>query len=577
MAKEYDVKQLKDLVDEGNPEEIAKFMKENDLILNDQTIESIHKKEFHALYDEYYLKQLIKKLALNASYGALINASSVFYDFRLGASTTMSGRKIWQNLSSAANEFLTGTYEPNGVSLTYGDTDSKISTSKQRIKRKNKNITLTIEKLFEDCERKEIDEKTGKEYGYTSDLALSYNPVSKQAVYLPIAYVYRHKVSKGKWIVKDELNNKTIMTEDHSCMIIRDDELISIKPKDMILDDKLITYIENTNEIYIGKIVEVYQDGYFEDEYVYDIGINDEKIHWFFSDDILVHNSCYLSMDTDEFRKKHPEIDYTSKEDLIKLADDMADYINNTYPDYMEKTFHCVGESRDIMKCGREVVASRGLFVSKKRYALMVFDKDGFRMDTHGEGKLKIMGLQVQRSDTPMIVRKLLKKMIESLLTTGNTDNLQKILKDFKQTDWQNLKPWQKGTPKAVNKLTFYTNEYNKTGKCTVGHVMGAINWNNLIAMNNDRKSPKIKDGDKVIVCKMKDGNIYNMKSVAYPIDLNILPKWFKELPFDEQKMSGSVVDKTIESVFGVLGIDLSLDSIQEDMPEEIANFIQTY
>ena len=41
----------------------------------------------------------------------------------------------------------------------------------------------------------------------------------------------------------------------------------------------------------------------------------------------------------------------------------------------------------------------------------MVFDNEGERYDVHGKaGKLKIKGLQIQRSDTPMIVRKLLKE-----------------------------------------------------------------------------------------------------------------------------------------------------------------------
>ena len=51
------------------------------------------------------------------------------------------------------------------------------------------------------------------------------------------------------------------------------------------------------------------------------------------------------------------------------------------------------------------------------------------------------------------------------------------------------------------------------------------------------------------------------MNSVAFPVDLDIFPEWFKSLPFDEQSMKDSVVDTTIDTIFGVLGWKLSLES----------------
>jgi hypothetical protein len=192
---------------------------------------------------------------------------------------------------------------------------------------------------------------------------------------------------------------------------------------------------------------------------------------------------------------------------------------------------------------------------------LLVYEHDGFRQDVNNIGEMKIMGLQVKRSDCPQMVRKLLKDMLTSLLQNGNKQELLDILKDFGQNKWQQLKPWEKGTPKACNKLTYYTNQYIETGKCSVGQVMAAINWNMLIDMNNDKTASKILDGNKIIVCKLKPNNPYGMKSVAFPVDLTSFPKWFKELPFDEQSMKDSIVDNTIETIFGVLGWKLTLEN----------------
>jgi hypothetical protein len=60
----------------------------------------------------------------------------------------------------------------------------------------------------------------------------------------------------------------------------------------------------------------------------------------------------------------------------------------------------------------------------------------------------------------------------------------------------------------------------------------------------------------KVIVCKLKN-NPMGYTSVAYPTDELNLPKWFKELPFDEEAMEETILDKKIKNVIGPMGFDL--------------------
>lgn len=49
----------------------------------------------------------------------------------------------------------------------------------------------------------------------------------------PINYIMRHKVSKSKFKITSESGKEIIVTGDHSCMVIRDGVLISIKAKDI--------------------------------------------------------------------------------------------------------------------------------------------------------------------------------------------------------------------------------------------------------------------------------------------------------------------------------------------------------
>lgn len=63
-----------------------------------------------AMEEFYDKKQMVKKLLLNSTYGALINKFDRFYDVRMGASTTGSGRQITAHMVSKIGELLNGTY-----------------------------------------------------------------------------------------------------------------------------------------------------------------------------------------------------------------------------------------------------------------------------------------------------------------------------------------------------------------------------------------------------------------------------------------------------------------------------------
>ena len=132
------------------------------------------------------------------------------------------------------------------------------------------------------------------------------------------------------------------------------------------------------------------------------------------------------------------------------------------------------------------------------------------------------------------------------------------MIKLFKK-EFKKRPPWEKGTPKRVNNLTNYTKQYEKTGRCGVGHVMAAINWNRLRKMHGDQYSGAITDGQKVIVCKLK-ANPLNITSVAYPTDQTHLPEWFKELPFDQSTMEDTIVSQKVDNLLGVLEWDLRVE-----------------
>ena len=250
-----------------------------------------------------------------------------------------------------------------------------------------------------------------------------------------------------------------------------------------------------------------------------------------------------------------------NKDIAIQLYDTIADSVNESFPAFMERAFHCPREMGAIIKGGRELVASKGLFIKKKRYAVLIIDKEGKRLDTHGSpGKVKAMGLDLKRSDTPKVVQNFLSEILMDVLTGAEREAIIEKVKEFKIL-FKERPAWEKGTPKRVNNLTKYTAEEARLGKANMpGHVRAAMNWNNLKRMHGDNYSGAIVDGMKTIVCKLKD-NPLGYTSVGYPTDVLHIPQWFKDLPFDNGAMESTIVDQKVENLLGVLGWEIEANT----------------
>lgn len=256
-----------------------------------------------------------------------------------------------------------------------------------------------------------------------------------------------------------------------------------------------------------------------------------------------------------------PEIDQGlipwNKDTVIQLYDTIADEVNASFPQMMLDAFHCPKSRGNVIKAGREIVASKGLFITKKRYAVLYYDKDGKRQDVNGKpGKLKAMGLDLKRSDTPEFMQEFLSTVLDRVLNGAQEEEILGLIGDFR-VKFKSRPGWEKGTPKRANNITEYSAKEAKQGKANMpGHVRASINWNTLKRLNGDKYSMNIVDGMKVIVCKLKD-NPMGFTSVAYPVDELRLPKWFMELPFSHDEMEVTIIDNKIENLIGILDWDL--------------------
>ncbi len=498
-------------------------------------------------------------------YGAVGNIGSKFYDARIAQSTTLSGRCIVRHMGSKINEIIAGEYNHVGESCVYGDSvtgDTKILTDSGEI---------SIAEIFNKCnEHANIGDK---EYGlWPQHKVLGFNSYEDCPVISMASHVMRHKTNKKIYEITTKNDKKIKVTEDHSIVIDRDGFLIEVTPTEILETDLLITLLKN-KDIQDGiertVVTRINCLGEIND-YVYDLSIKNLD-PMFFGNDFLIFNTDSIYFSAYEVMKHQKDFeDYEwTKENVIDLYDKIADITNNSFSDFMVNAFGCSTESGKIIRASREVCALKGLFIAKKRYAILIFDKEGKRKDQNGKhGEIKAMGLDLKRADTPKPVQDFLNEVLVKVLTDNSKEEVLDFISNFRK-EFRSWDSWMKGSPKRVNNLTHYGNMLkeidgtdisikNKTKTSMIpGHVLASFNWNKLKNVYNDNYSITIQDGAKVVVCKLKK-NSSGLTSVAYPVDQLSLPKWFKELPFDDDAMEAAIIDKKLQNMISILSWDLN-------------------
>lgn len=153
--------------------------------------------------------------------------------------------------------------------------------------------------------------------------------------------------------------------------------------------------------------------GCFEDEYVYDIEVDDDT-HTFIANDILVHNSLYLSYKyLIKTLKNHDKMSLEDKlKFIVRFNTEFMDQHNKQFIDDYYNGRH----AQSVHNFELETVAKSGVFLDvKKRYAQILLWKDGkyYPMDNL---PMKIKGLEIIRSSSPTQARKSLKYLTRFML-----------------------------------------------------------------------------------------------------------------------------------------------------------------
>jgi DNA polymerase elongation subunit (family B) len=251
----------------------------------------------------------------------------------------------------------------------------------------------------------------------------------------------------------------------------------------------------------------------------------------------------------------------TTKEAAIETADLVAAELNKSFRGFMQNAFMCQPEFDGYVEAGREVVAVRGLFQAKKKYMLKVVDLDGFPVD-----KMKTQGSEIKKADTPKIIQKFLKTMVDMILDGKDYDTVAAYV------NGQRLEILKKkanvfflGVARQVNNLDKYTAEYLNPGTVfkedgsklgLPGHVRATCNYNYLLDIF-DKGAKTIRSGDKVLVYYVKP-NEFKFNAIAIPAEFTRFPKWFEEnFKVDIKLTESKMFDNKLKGIFAALGKDI--------------------
>lgn len=217
---------------------------------------------------------------------------------------------------------------------------------------------------------------------------------------------------------------------------------------------------------------------------------------------------------------------------LVNTLDKMCQKIDGWIAEEYKNLAQYMNAYQQQMFMDREVIATRGFWVAKKRYALLVHDSEGVRYETP---KLKIMGIETQRSSTPKICREHMEDAIRIMLE-GDNDGVIKYIDDFR-------KKFDACEPEVIAKPIGCKEAQKHSGapqmiykKGATGQAKAALIFNHWVEkLGLEHKYPLIRDGDKIKLVYLKTPNPLKEDVVGF---LDVLPEEFgvhKYVDFNKQ------------------------------------------
>ena len=459
----------------------------------------------------YKVKESTAKIALNSLYGALANQYFTFYRTEDAEAITTTGQFMIRYMALRVNEKIRKATEmitkkdcTDKNFLIYIDTDSVTGDSVIPYN----DTYITIEEAFNLGGTVKVSDETVKNYVIEPNATtLTVDPKSRELVTKKIKYIMKHRVCKQMFRVTVD-GESVICTEDHGLMVLRRNRLIEVTPLDVKPGDIILKTFEEYHE----KEIREYKEFTIEPLGVQELDVYDlevEDTHCFFANNILVHNSNYFDINDIVTAIRGNK----NNKELVDTVDALVEKVVQPSIDLaFHDATHNLNTFENHMAAKREAIAESGFWTGKKRYAMMVHDVEGVRYETP---KLKVTGMETQRSSTPARVREWLSEAFTIVLTKSEKefqDYIEEVRKKFRSFDIDEI-----SFPRSINNMEKYVDSNNmpRAGVTTPINISAAAAFNRLNA-ERGWKLDEIRSSDKIKFFMLKQPNFVGTHVFGY-------------------------------------------------------------
>lgn len=196
----------------------------------------------------------------------------------------------------------------------------------------------------------------------------------------------------------------------------------------------------------------------------------------------------------------------------------ISDYVNENVFNHVQLNEYNSSVEDFKIEFKQEIIAKSGLFVLKKKYVLHIINKEGIVVDD-----TLIKGLEIIRSDTPSIVKPMLKELVKLILEHDDDDSIILDKIEYYKNELRKARPEEIASNIGVKNMEKYIVN-NEIQKGTPGQLRAAHYYNTVLNdLNLTEKYGKIEDGGKIKIVYLKN-NMYNINKIAFttwPVEFN--------------------------------------------------------
>jgi DNA polymerase elongation subunit (family B) len=214
-------------------------------------------------------------------------------------------------------------------------------------------------------------------------------------------------------------------------------------------------------------------------------------------------------------------VDLTDKEACIKATLEIATELQKVSNDFIGKfalkAFNIPDDRQHYFELKQEVVIERSYHSGKRRYAMLIVNKEGVATE-----EMVMMGLDLMKSNMPPLYKKFGQNLLTEIMRGKPKSEIDKRIVDFKLS--LNELPWNDlAKPTGVKQINSYIAKRPSPGeifsefklKAPI-NTKSAVYYNDLLKFKKlDKKYSRFIEGDKMKYVSLKP-NPYNIDTLGF-------------------------------------------------------------